>query len=161
VRRGETIASGSASIHVLNPPAPDWERRRVRNDDSIVLDVRVGNVSFILPGDIGADVEPQVFAEFSRAPLTIVKAPHHGSAGSSSDALIAAAHPAAVVFSAGQRNAFGHPAPVVVDRYRAASAAIFRTDRDGAIVMDTDGRAVTVWTWGGRGGYFSAPPGGQ
>ena len=151
VRAAETMTVGSATIRVLNPPEPDWERRRVRNDDSIVLDVRVGQVSFILPGDISAAVERSLFAQFEPAAVTIVKAPHHGSAGSSSPSLIAASRPAAVVFSAGRRNPFGHPAPAVVDRYAAAGARVFRTDRDGAIVMDTDGRTVNVWaTWSGR-----------
>ena len=157
VRRGQFAVIGGATIRVLHPPAPDWERRRVRNDDSIVLDVRVGDVSFILPGDIGAAVEREAFAAYAPALVTIVKAPHHGSAGSSSSALVGRTHPAAVVFSAGQRNAFGHPAPTVVDRYRAAGARVFRTDRDGAIVMDTDGRTVSVWTtWSGRREVFSA-----
>jgi competence protein ComEC len=150
VRRGRTIRAGGATIHVLHPAEPDWERRRVRNDDSIVLDVRVGDVSFILPGDIGASVEPDVFAEFTRAPLTIVKAPHHGSAGSSSPALLDATRPDVVIFSAGQRNPFGHPAAAAVARYEAAGARIYRTDRDGAIVIDTDGAKVVVWTWSGR-----------
>ena len=161
LRRGQSFTSGAAAIRVLNPPEPDWERRRVRNDDSIVLDVRFGDVSIVLPGDIGAAVERDVFAGFSHAALTIVKAPHHGSAGSSSAALIDAAAPAAVVFSAGQRNPFGHPAQVVVDRYLAAGAHAFRTDRDGAIVMDTDGRTVSVWTWSGRREVVSATPTGM
>jgi beta-lactamase superfamily II metal-dependent hydrolase len=55
-----------------------------------------------------------------------------------------------VIFSAGRRNPFGHPAPVVVDRYRAASAQVFSTADDGAIVVDTDGKEVRVWTWTGR-----------
>ena len=155
LRRGQIFICGAATIRVLNPPAPDWERRRVRNDDSIVLDVRIGGVSVILPGDIGAAVEREAFATFAHAPLTVVKAPHHGSAGSSSTAIIDATVPAAVVFSAGQRNPFGHPAPVVLDRYAAAGARMFRTDRDGAIVMDTDGHNVRVWTWSGRGELIS------
>jgi competence protein ComEC len=154
LRRGHVFSAGAATIRVLNPPEPDWERRRVRNDDSIVFDVRIGDVSIILPGDIGASVERDVFGEFSPAALTIVKAPHHGSAGSSSVALIESTAPALVVFSAGQRNPFGHPAPVVIDRYVAAGARVFRTDRDGAIVMDTDGRTLKVSTWTGE--RFSA-----
>ena len=48
---------------------------------------------------------------------------------------VAALHPAAVIFSAGRRNPFGHPAPAVVDRYRAAGAQRLqhrrrRRDRD-------------------------------
>jgi competence protein ComEC len=82
--------------------------------------------------------------------LAIIKAPHHGSASSSSAVLIEATHPAAVIFSAGRRNPFGHPALAVVERYRAAGATIFRTDEDGEVIVDTDGHRVVIWTWSGR-----------
>jgi len=157
-RAGESLTAGSLTIRVLNPPDPDWERRRVRNDDSIVLEARVGDVAFLLPGDITQAVEPAVAAAFTPAPLVIVKAPHHGSAGSSSGSLVGATRPAAVVFSAGARNPFGHPAPVVVDRYRAAGAIAFSTAEDGAVVMDTDGRSVVVWTWAHRGRVVQLRP---
>jgi competence protein ComEC len=109
---------------------------------------------FLLPGDIGQAVEKTAAVGLSRDAdrmgLTIVKAPHHGSAGSSSSVLIEAMHPAAVIFSAGRRNPFGHPAPAVVERYRAAGATIFRTDEDGEVIVDTDGHRVVIWTWSGR-----------
>ena len=149
-RAGQTLAAGAATITVLNPPDPDWERQKVRNDDSIVLDIRVGDVAFILPGDITRAVEPAVIQRLVPAPIVIVKAPHHGSAGSSSPPFVDAMHPAAVIFSAGRRNPFGHPAPVVVERYKAAGAAVFSTAEDGAVVVDTDGVKVTMWTWNGR-----------
>src|SRR4029079_10827194 len=43
-------------LHVWSPVAPDWERPRVRNDDSVVLELRYGDASIVLPGDIGRDV---------------------------------------------------------------------------------------------------------
>ena len=149
-RAGQSTRVGPVTIRVLNPPDPDWERQKVRNDDSIVLEVRVGDVAFVLPGDITRAVEPAVVARFDPAPLVIVKAPHHGSGGSSSQAFIDATHPAAVIFSAGRRNPFGHPAPAVVERYRRAGARTFSTGDDGAVVVDTDGKQVVVWTWNGR-----------
>jgi competence protein ComEC len=147
---GEQWSDGVLRIQILNPPPPDWERIKVRNDDSIVLHVRIGDVGFVLPGDITRAVEPQVIARLVRAPLTIVKAPHHGSAGSSSPDFVDALRPAAVIFSAGRRNPFGHPAPAVVDRYRKAGSELFSTAEDGAIVMETDGHRVRVWTFAGR-----------
>ena len=42
---------------------------------------------------------------------------------------------------------FGHPAPVVLDRYRTIGAAIYRTDLDGAVTVETDGRTVKVHTF--------------
>ena len=149
-RTGQRIPAGAATITVLNPPDPDWERQKVRNDDSIVLEVRVGDVAFVFPGDISRAVEPDVAAHFSPAPIVILKAPHHGSAGSSSQPFIDALEPRAVVFSAGQRNPFGHPAAVVVARYQASGVDIFSTAADGAVVMDTDGRQVEAWTVTGR-----------
>jgi competence protein ComEC len=149
-RRGQTLTDGPVSLSILNPPEPDWERQKVRNDDSIVLEARVGEVAFILPGDITRAVEPAVLTGFEPAPIVIVKAPHHGSAGSSSPAFVDATHPAVVVFSAGRRNPFGHPAPAVVERYKAVGAEVFSTADDGAVVVDTDGAKVTIWTWNGR-----------
>lgn len=157
-RAGEAFTAGAAAITVANPPEPDWERPKVRNDDSIVLDVRVGDVSFLLTGDITAAVEPDVIKRLLPSPLTIVKAPHHGSAGSSSQALVDATRPAAVIFSASRRNPFGHPARATVDRYRAAGARVFNTADDGAVVVDTDGRTVVIWTWMGRREVLSSRP---
>lgn len=149
-RAGQSFAVGAAIVRVLNPPDPDWERPKVRNDDSIVLQIRVGDVAFLLPGDITRAVEPAAIAQIDPAPLTIVKAPHHGSAGSSTPQFVDATRPAAVIFSAGRRNPFGHPAPVVVNRYHAVGAKVFSTADDGAIVMETDGKSVVVWTWGSK-----------
>lgn len=156
-RAGQSFAVGGATVRVLNPPDPDWERPKVRNDDSIVLEIRIGEVAFILPGDITRAAEPAVIARMNPAPLTIVKAPHHGSAGSSTQAFIDAARPAAVIFSAGRRNPFGHPAPVAVNRYRAAGALVFSTGDDGAVIVDTDGKNVVISTWNGRQLTLHAP----
>ena len=156
-RAGDRAAVGGVQLRVLNPPPPDWERQRVRNDDSIVLELRIGGVAIILPGDVTQAVEADIAARVEAASLVIVKAPHHGSGGSSSPPFVTMLHPAAVLFSAGRRNAFGHPAPAVVERYRAAGARVFSTADDGAIVIDTDGEQAVVWCPAtGRREVFSA-----
>lgn len=150
LQSGDRETAGGVEIRVLHPPPPEWERQRVRNEDSVVLELRVGDVSVVLPGDIGREAEQLVTPKLEPGRITILKAPHHGSATSSTEAFIAAARPAAVIFSAGRGNRFGHPAPLVVARYRAAHSLIFRTDQDGAIVLDTDGRTAEISTWSGR-----------
>ncbi len=150
VQPGDRETAGRAEIRVLHPPPPEWERQRVRNEDSVVLELRYGRVSIVLPGDIGRETEPLVAARLETGRITIVKAPHHGSATSSTEPFVAAVHPVAVVFSAGKNNRFRHPAAVVVERYRAIGSFIFRTDEDGAIVLDTDGRQVQLTTRSGR-----------
>jgi competence protein ComEC len=59
-------------------------------------------------------------------------------------------HPRIAIVSAGRANHFGHPAPEVLERYRAAGAEIFRTDQDGAITVDSDGTSIEVRTFTGR-----------
>ena len=56
-RAGDHLRVSGVEIHTLHPPRPDWERQRVRNDDSIVLAIRMGKVSVILPGDVGREGE--------------------------------------------------------------------------------------------------------
>ena len=150
VQAGDREIAGGVTVTVLHPPPPDWERQRVRNDDSVVLELRIGGVSIVLPGDVGQEGEALVIPRLAPGAVVILKAPHHGSATSSTPAFIQAAHPSAVVFSAGRGNRFGHPAPGVVSRYRQSGALVFRTDEDGAIAADTDGRRVTMSTWSGR-----------
>ena len=58
--------------------------------------------------------------------------------------------PRLAVVSVGRANHFGHPAPDVVQRYRDCGAEIFRTDQDGAVVIDTDGYSVNVRSFMGR-----------
>jgi len=147
VQSGDREGSGGVELRILHPPPPEWERQRVRNEDSVVIELRLGVVSIVLPGDIGHEAEQILTPHLSTAAITIVKAPHHGSATSSGEAFVAAAHPSAVIFSEGRNNRFGHPAPVVLARYLNAKCAVFRTDEDGAIVLDTDGQVVHITTW--------------
>jgi competence protein ComEC len=150
LQSGDREVAGGVEIRVLHPPPPDWERQRVRNEDSIVLELRYGEVSIILPGDIGREAENLITPALDPRRINVVKAPHHGSATSSTQPFVDALHPAAVVFSAGRSNRFGHPAPAVVARYRARQALVFRTDEDGAVMLDSDGKTVEMSTWSGR-----------
>jgi competence protein ComEC len=156
VAAGRHARVGGVDVRVLHPPVPDWERRRPRNDDSVVLEVRLGGVALILPGDVGPAVEATLGAALTPAGLRILKAAHHGSRTSSTAAFLDAVHPAIVVASAGRANRHGHPDPAVVARVRERGAALYRTDRDGAIAIETDGRWVRVTTCAGAQATFDA-----
>jgi len=64
-----------------------------------------------------------------------VKVAHHGSATSSTAALVAAVSPGTAVVSVGARNRFGHPNPAVLARWQAEGARIVRTDEAGAVTV--------------------------
>lgn len=155
VRPGDVDRAGDAEVRVLHPPEPDWERQRVRNDDSVVLELRFGDVSILLPGDIGRDVERALVPSLHLGRTVILKAPHHGSATSSSDPFLDATRPRAVIFSTGKNNRFGHPAKVVVDRYQARGVQMFNTATDGAVFVETDGRKVRIWGWASGRAYVN------
>lgn len=149
LRAGDSFDVDGARVDVLHPPAPDWERQKPRNDDSLVLEVTYGEVELLLTGDVGHEFEDQ--ADLGpMPPLRILKVAHHGSATSSAAAFLSAFRPELALVSAGQANPFGHPAPRVLARLAAAEAEVFRTDRDGAIAVETDGRVVRVRAAGGR-----------
>jgi competence protein ComEC len=151
LRAGQQVRIGDVRVVVLSPPEPDWERRRVRNDDSIVLEVIYRDVALLLTGDIGADVERALVPALIPAPTRILKVAHHGSRTSTSSELLNAWRPSVALISCGRGNRFGHPAMEVLDRLSAIGAAVFRTDRHGAITVETDGTTVRVQTYVGHG----------
>ncbi len=156
VAAGRQARVGGVDVRVLHPPAPDWERRRPRNDDSVVLELRMGGVSLILPGDVGPAVEATLGDALAPAAIRVLKAAHHGSRTSSTAAFLDAVHPTIVLASAGRANRHGHPDPAVIARVRARGATLYRTDRDGAIALDTDGRWLRVTTCAGGQATFDA-----
>jgi competence protein ComEC len=134
-------------VRVLHPPAPDWERPRVRNDDSLVIELRYGDVAILLTGDISAETERTVLPALSPARIRILKVAHHGSRTSTSQALVDHWKPQIALISCGRGNRFGHPAPDVIRRLEAGGVRIYRTDRDGQITVDTDGSRVAIRTY--------------
>jgi competence protein ComEC len=157
VQAGDRLRVGPVQVTVLHPPPPEWERQRVRNEDSVVLHVGIGDVAIVLPGDIGREGEAAVLNGIPASPIVILKAAHHGSATSTTPAFLSALRPAAVIFSAGRANRFGHPARPVVSRVRESGAAIFSTATDGAVILDTDGQSVHIRGWTGRSVTIHAP----
>jgi competence protein ComEC len=150
LKAGDRFQIDGVEVLVIHPDLPDWERQRVRNDDSLVFDLRWGDVSVLLTGDIGRSVERARLSNIAPAPMRIVKIPHHGSLTSSSIEFVRALAPTIAVVSAGRGNHFGHPVLEVLQRYEEVGAQIFRTDRDGAVTVSTDGKSLRVESFTGR-----------
>jgi competence protein ComEC len=142
LRAGHEWMWDNAVIRVLHPPEPDWERPRVRNDDSVVLEVRYGDVAMLLTGDISHDVERAILPQLTPARWRVLKVAHHGSRTSTSAALLEAWRPQLALISAGRGNSFGHPTADVLRRLDAIGATTLRTDLYGQITVETDGRTL-------------------
>ncbi len=112
------------------------------NDGSLVLHLALGEVSFLLTGDIEHESEASLLEGIPHA--TVLKAPHHGSRTSSTAPFVRRVGPKHVVFCVGRGNRFGFPHTEVEERYRAAGCTLHRTDRHGAITFRTDGAKLEV-----------------
>jgi competence protein ComEC len=120
------------------------------NDQAIVLRVELGLASILLASDIEAAAERALLERGTPLAATVLKVAHHGAATSSTPPFLAAVRPAIAVVSVGARNPYGHPDAGVLTRLAAVGARVYRTDRDGAVVLETDGRTLTVTRWAGR-----------
>ena len=156
MRAGDTLRVGNVGLRVLHPPEPDWERRRVRNDDSVVVEIEYRDVALLLTGDISAEVERAIVPQLTAARRRILKVAHHGSRSSSSFELLSAWRPQIAIISAGRGNTFGHPAVEVLRRLETIGATVLRTDLHGQITLETDGTAISLRTF--RGDVRSTMP---
>jgi competence protein ComEC len=146
--RPETLcgsrAVGGVSIEVLGPcPGPSSDHNP--NDNSFVLRITYGARALLLVGDAEREEEADLLAR-ARPSLRadVLKVGHHGSATSSTPAFLAAVAPSEAVVSVGRRNRFGHPHPATLAALAASGARLWRTDRDGAVTVTTDGRSLDV-----------------
>ena len=122
VSRGVRADWDGVAVETLGPPPPARPVWRTRNDDSVVLALRYGEVVLLLTGDIEAPAESLIDPPAAFA----LKVAHHGSRSSSTPGFLAAVAPRVAVVSVGDHSRFGHPHPEVVARYERAGIWLFR-----------------------------------
>ena len=147
VAKGDTLAALGGVRGVFLHPDPLFLSGATENNPnevSVVLRLSYGTFSMLLTGDIEEKAENAV-VRMIRAPAalksTVLKSPHHGSSTSSGTAFLNAVDPEAVAVSAGMYNTFGHPSIITLEEYRRLGAAVYRTDRGGAVIVRSDGRS--------------------
>ena len=138
----------------LNVPAGADENL---NAHSLTIRLRYGEFAALLPADIGVEQEFGLAAQVCQhdahdaepgpCDLTaaVLKVPHHGSGGSTSDLLLRRVRPSLAAISAGASNPHGHPHPDVIALLERHEIATLQTATHGRITIVTDGAAI-VWT---------------
>ena len=129
--------------------SPEYPHALSSNNSSCVLQVHIGHLRFLLPGDIDARRERQLVA-YWREELGSdwLLAGHHGSLSSSSYPWMKTVRPAQVVFSHGYLNHFGHPHWRVIKRNSEFGSLTFSTAAGGALEVEIDpvrGMATKVY----------------
>jgi len=149
-RAGMRIATGDGVELVVLHPGPKLMRytESDSNNNSVVTRLVMGQVSFLLPGDIEEAAERVLVASGQELTSTVLKVPHHGSNTSSSVAFLKAVDPRLAIISVGADNRFGHPSPRVLERLEklVGKERILRTDEDGTIEVVTDGEGIWLKT---------------
>jgi competence protein ComEC len=133
---GQSWQWDGVRFEVLHPPWRHYANPNFSdNDRSCVIRIEARGGSLLLTGDIARLAELSLLEGYPASHLQsdLMVVPHHGSASSSMPALLAAVSPKLALVSVGLRNAYGHPAPEVLARYRQAGAQVLRTDRNGAL----------------------------
>jgi competence protein ComEC len=129
-------------LEVLNPPLALLTGTQSDVDNNgVVLDVRVGDISFLLTGDLMEEDEQELTITRMLSNCTVLKLAHHGSKTSSSQGFLNVARPQVAVISVGE-NDYGHPSVEVLERLKGLM--LYRTDEDGTITFFTDGKSLWV-----------------
>ena len=131
------------SIDVLNPdPGPEGSKNI--NQDSVVLKITHGSTSFLLTGDIEGAAMRKILLSGADVRADVLKVPHHGAKLDENGLrFVRAAAPAFSVISVGENNPYRHPRPETLEALAAVPGnRLFRTDRDGAVTIISDGRKI-------------------
>lgn len=133
---------GGAKVKVLGPFHPKSSNE---NNTSIVIKVTYGDTSFLFTGDAETGEEKELVGKWGdELKSDVLKVGHHGSDSSSSYLFLRTVNPSIGVISVGENNKFDHPSEEVLSRYRDAEVKLYRTDMNGDIHIQSDGKQITV-----------------
>jgi competence protein ComEC len=124
------------------------------NDASLAVRAWLRDAAVLVPGDLEVAGEAALVRTGADLRAQVLVLPHHGSDTSSSDEFLDAVRPVVAIASVGAGNRYGHPAPETLRRLRDRGIRVLRTDRDGGVLLGTDGdrwwcRTATGRRWGG------------
>lgn len=154
VRAGADLSPDpSVRLYVLHPP-PGHMAGHDLNNGSLVLKLVYGRASMLLTGDAEEEAEEMIRARYGEfLDSDVLKVGHHGSITSSTPDFLDGITPEIALISVGSRNTFGHPSPAVMEFLRQRGTTVFRTDREGAVIVATDGSEWKRIEWYHRNAY--------
>jgi competence protein ComEC len=141
-RGGQGFRIGRLRLRILWPdgPGPPGDDP---NNHAIVILASYGQVDALMT----ADAESDVTGRLRVPPVEILKVAHHGSGDSGLSSLLDRIQPRIAVISVGAHNDYGHPDPETVAALESSPGLdLYRTDRDGRVVVESDGERVSVRT---------------
>jgi len=142
------ISIGGCNLYFLNDTSDVDYRSLDINNKSGIIKLVFGKTSFLFVGDAGVKAEFQLVNKFDNfLKSDVLKLGHHGSKTSSTEVFLDLVKPQIGIVSAGVMNKFKHPSPVVVERLKDRNIEIRRTDKEGAIIISSDGEIIKNIDW--------------
>ena len=141
-RVGLVYQLGRLRLRVLWPDGPGVESEDPHHH-AIVLLATYGSFDVLLT----ADAESEVTLPLRPPPVELLKVAHHGSSDPGLSELLELVDPRIAVISVGTGNDYGHPTPSTLAALaRDPGLDVYRTDEDGRVVIESDGRSFSVRT---------------
>ena len=148
-RAGDSLTLDSTvHIEILSPGEMSGSKSNL-NNISLVLKMTFKDRTFIFTGDAEVEAQGELLKRGEELKADVLKMPHHGSRTLLPE-LVEQVKPEVAVIPVGAHNTFGHPAPSTLDLLDRTGATVYRTDLDGAVIVETDGHRLQVRT-GARG----------
>ncbi len=138
---GDSFGLGSSEVEIFGPV---YETEEELNNSSIVLKITYGETSFLFTGDAERDEEQDILDEGYDVSADVLKIGHHGSNSSTKYKFLREVMPEYAIISVGKGNDYGHPSKEVLSRLKDAGATIYRTDKNGDIIVTSDGENIEV-----------------
>jgi competence protein ComEC len=120
------------------------------NDRSLGAYLKSPAGGLLLTGDMEADAVAQLIASSWPGEVSVLKVPHHGSAGSSPQRLLAEFEPEVLLVSAGYANSYAFPAKTLVEEASSRGLRLWRTDLDGTLRVQLSNNHWQVKHWSRR-----------
>ena len=114
------------------------------NDTSIVLKLVYGTNKFLFMGDATEKIEGNILNLGVDLKTDVYKAAHHGSDYSNSISFLNKVRPEYSIISSGEGNSYGHPHSKVLNNLKKLNSTIYRTDKDGTILVESDGKNIDI-----------------
>jgi competence protein ComEC len=143
--QGQEIETVPA-VHVLVLWPAEQRSGGDLNTDSVVLRISYGMIDFLMTGDLDSQGEDTLLRSGYPLDAEILKIGHHGSFSSTSSPFLAGVRPEMAVITVGADNPYGHPHTKTLDLLKDYNVAVYRTDRDGTVMVRTDGMSYSVTT---------------
>lgn len=112
------------------------------NNNAIVCNLHYKNFSMLFTGDIEEIAEKEILKLYYKnkniLKANILKVGHHGSKTSSTSEFLDVINPKIAIIGVGEKNKFGHPNDVIIQRLSGLNCEIFRTDLNGEVSIEVN-----------------------